>query len=49
MEEEPVEPVQMNIYQVNTYGKNLSWATFWWWAKGLGLGTQPHYKAPSDL
>ena len=25
---EPVEPVQMNIYQSNSYRKNLSWLYF---------------------
>ena len=25
---EPVEPVQINIYQSNTYKKNLSWLPF---------------------
>ena len=29
-EMEPVEPIQMNIYQSNTYRKDLSWQ----WAKG---------------
>ena len=28
MEVEPVEPVQMNIYQSNTYRKDLSWLNF---------------------
>ena len=28
MEVEPVEPVQMNIYQSNTYRKDLSWLHF---------------------
>ena len=27
-EVEPVEPVQMNIYQSNTYSKDLSWLHF---------------------
>ena len=27
-EVEPVEPVQMNIYQSNTYTKDLSWLRF---------------------
>ena len=27
-EVEPVEPVQMNIYQINTYRKDLSWLHF---------------------
>ena len=27
-EVEPVEPVQMNIYQNNTYRKDLSWLHF---------------------
>ena len=27
-EEEPVEPVEMNIYQSNTYRKDLSWLHF---------------------
>ena len=28
MEVEPVEPVQMNIYQSNTYRKDFSWLNF---------------------
>ena len=27
-EVEPVEPVQMNIYQSNTYRRDLSWLNF---------------------
>ena len=27
-EVEPAKPVQMNIYQSNTYGKDLSWLHF---------------------
>ena len=27
-EAEPIEPAQMNIYQSNTYGKDLSWPQF---------------------
>ena len=27
-EEEPVKPVQINIYQSNTYGKDLTWLPF---------------------
>ena len=30
MEGEPVKPAQMNIYQSDTYRKDLSWL----WAKG---------------
>ena len=28
MEVEPVEPLQINIYQSNTYRKDLSWLQF---------------------
>ena len=33
-EVEPVQPVQMNIYQSNTNRKGLSWLHFPQWAKG---------------
>ena len=37
---EPVEPIQVNIYQTNTYRKDLGWLHFKKWAKGSGEATR---------
>ena len=43
---EPVEPVQMNIYQSNTYKKDLSWLHF---GNKLRVQNEAASEGPTDL